>query len=91
VGSTKLSDIAFAAITPQKGESVNQKLWLDPVEVAPIIGESVYSICRDIRLGQFPFRVERIGRRYKISARSLGLITDKQEEQPQGEVYQDAA
>jgi hypothetical protein len=55
-------------------QNQNQKLWLDPAEVAPLIGEDCQAIYRDIRLGNFPFEFVRIGRRIKISARSLGLI-----------------
>lgn len=54
--------------------SVCQKLWLSPAEAAPIIGDKPDAIYRDIREGQFPFEFVRIGKRIKISARSLGLI-----------------
>lgn len=54
-----------------------EKLWLDPEEAAPIIGADRQSIYRDIRLGNFPFEFVRIGRRIKISARSIGLIPEK--------------
>jgi len=56
---------------------MNEKLWLDPEEVAPIIGRDRQSIYRDIRLGNFPFQFVRIGRRIKISARSLGVFLEQ--------------
>jgi hypothetical protein len=54
--------------------SVYQKLWLTPAEAASVIGDKPDAIYRDIREGQFPFEFVRIGKRIKISARSLGLI-----------------
>lgn len=52
-----------------------QKLWLSPAEAAGVIGAKPDAIYRDIRQGQFPFEFVRIGKRIKISARSLGLIS----------------
>jgi hypothetical protein len=73
-----LRDIDFAGeFSINKEDFVEaKKLWLDPEEVAPIIGSDRQSIYRDIRLGNFPFEFVRLGRRIKISARSLGLIND---------------
>lgn len=51
-----------------------QRLWLTPAEAAEIIGDKTDAIYRDIRENQFPFEYVRIGKRIKISARSLGLI-----------------
>lgn len=50
------------------------RLWMDPDEVADLTGDDRQSIYRAIRLGQYPFVHVRIGRRIKISARSIGLI-----------------
>lgn len=50
------------------------RLWLDPDEVADLTGDDRQAIYRAIRLGQYPFVHVRIGRRIKISARSIGLI-----------------
>jgi hypothetical protein len=50
------------------------KLWLSVDEAALLIGDKPDAIYRDIRVGQFPFKFVRIGKRIKISARSLGLI-----------------
>jgi hypothetical protein len=47
------------------------------VEVGPLIGADKQDIYRAIRLGQFPFDHVRIGRKIKISARSLGLIPEQ--------------
>lgn len=54
--------------------SAIQKLWLTPAEAAGVIGDKPDAIYRDIREGQFPFEFVRIGKRIKISARSLGLV-----------------
>jgi hypothetical protein len=51
-----------------------QKLWLTPAEAAGVLGDTTDAIYRNIRLNQFPFRFERLGKRIKISARDLGLI-----------------
>lgn len=72
-----------------------QKLWLTPAEAAGVIGAKTDAIYRDIREGQFPFEFVRLGKRIKISARSLGLIlspgsAEKREAQG-GEVVSEAA
>jgi hypothetical protein len=53
-----------------------RKLWLTPKEAAVVIGTTADSITRDIREKQFPFEYKPNGRRYLISARSLGLVID---------------
>jgi predicted DNA-binding transcriptional regulator AlpA len=53
---------------------LKNRLWLDPDEVAELTGDDRQAIYRAIRLGQYPFEHVRIGRKIKISARSLGLI-----------------
>lgn len=56
---------------------MQQRLWITPAEALPYTPYgSVDAIHRAIRLGNFPFRVERSGRKYLISARSLGLIPE---------------
>jgi hypothetical protein len=60
-----------------KETNMSGKLWLDPVEVGPLIGEDVQTVYRDIRTGKFPWEYVKLGRRYKISARSLGLIPEQ--------------
>ena len=59
---------------------MKERLWLDPDEVAEMTGDDRQAIYRAIRLGQFPFDYVRIGRKIKISARSLGLIETQNEE-----------
>ena len=71
------------------------RLWLTVEEASPYLGDTPEAIYRAIREGDFPFDYVRIGRRIKISARSIKLIPsiwdgpDRQprnkEEQPQGE------
>lgn len=72
------------------------KLWLTPEEAADVLGNKRDAVYRDIREGKFPFEYVRIGKRIKISARSLGVITEtattKSEAQTgNSEVFQDAA
>lgn len=85
------------------------RLWLSVEEVAPYTGDDPQAIYRDIREAEaggppFPWEYVRLGRRIKISARSLGLIPNywdpdgpqfkpipNSEEQPQGEVLHTAA
>jgi hypothetical protein len=63
---------------------MQQRLWLSPAETAPLIGaKDDQAVTRAIRLGQFPFDYQRMGRKILISARSLGLITDTQNEEAQ--------
>jgi hypothetical protein len=57
---------------------LKQRLWLSPAETALIIGATdEQAVTRAIRLGQFPFRYERMGRKILISAQSLGLIPEQ--------------
>src|SRR5262247_673022 len=59
------------------------KHWLNVEEVAPILGETPDAVYYAIRQRQFPFEFVRIGRRIKISARSIGLIsTDRDSSEP---------
>ena len=51
------------------------RLWLSVEEASPVIGDKPDKIYRDIREKQFPFEFVRIGKRIKISARSLGLAS----------------
>lgn len=72
------------------------RMWLTPDEASEVIGDKVDAIYRDIREGQFPFEYVRIGKRIKISARSLGLIPSSagptiSEAQSQGETFAEAA
>lgn len=52
------------------------RLWLTFEEASPYLGDSPEEIKDAIRNGDFPFEYVRIGRRIKISARSIGLIPD---------------
>jgi excisionase family DNA binding protein len=71
------------------------RLWLTVEEAAPYLGDDPQAIYRAIREGDFPWDYVRLGRKIKISARSIGLIPSiwdgldrqprKSEEQPQGE------
>lgn len=67
----------------------SEKLWLSVEEAAPILGVKTDAIYRDIREKQFPFEFVRLGKRIRISARSIGLtpITEPRnsEAQTQGE------
>lgn len=56
---------------------MKERLWLDPAEVAELTGDDRQAIYRAIRLNQYPFAHVRIGRKIKISARSLGLIPEQ--------------
>lgn len=56
---------------------MENRLWLDPDEAAALTGDDRQAIYRAIRLGQYPFKYVRIGRKIKISARSLGLIPEQ--------------
>ncbi len=58
----------------------NARLWLSVDEAAPLIGDKPDAIYRDIRQGQFPFEFVRIGKRIKISARSIGLTPETVDE-----------
>lgn len=51
------------------------QLWLTVDEAAPYLGIEPQAIYRAIREDVFPFDFVRIGRKIKISARSIGLIT----------------
>jgi len=68
---------------------MENRLWLSVEEAAPLIGEKPHAIYRDIREGQFPFKFVRCGKRIKISARSIELITsaenrgDETQKEPQ--------
>lgn len=59
------------------------KLWLDVDEVSPHLGDSPAAIYDAIRRNQFPFEFVKIGRRIKISARSIGLVPHEDESGPQ--------
>jgi hypothetical protein len=59
---------------------LENRLWLDPDEAAALTGDDRQAIYRAIRLGQYPFKYVRIGRKIKISARSLGLIPEQRVE-----------
>ena len=50
------------------------RLWLTIAEAAPYLGDPPDAIYRAIREGDFPWEYVRLGRRIKISARSIGLI-----------------
>jgi predicted DNA-binding transcriptional regulator AlpA len=71
-----LRDI-YLAHQRRKEDELKQRLWLDPAEVAELTGDDRQAIYRAIRLGQYPFTHVRIGRKIKISARSLGLIPEQ--------------
>jgi hypothetical protein len=73
--ASRLTLLALTQTSRKENERViENKLWLTPAEASPFIGDSPDAIYRDIRQGQFPFEFVRIGKRIKISARSLGLI-----------------
>ncbi len=65
-----------------------RQLWLSVAEAAPLIGEKTDAIYRDIRENQFPFEFVRLGKRIKISARSLGLLPDQANDQRKNEAQQ---
>lgn len=50
------------------------RLWLTVEEAAPYIGDDPQAIYRHIREGGFPWDYVRLGRKIKISARSIGLL-----------------
>lgn len=53
------------------------QLWLSPAEAYKPTGyKNVQALYRDIALGIFPFRYVKIGKRIRISARDIGLVTD---------------
>jgi hypothetical protein len=54
------------------------KLWLTPEEAKTPAGyDSLNSLWRDLREGRFPWEYRKVGNRYRISARSLGLVTEE--------------
>jgi|SRR5262245_28181978 len=64
----------------ERGEEA-MKLWFDVPEAAPYTGEPpdvLYRLIREAEAGgaDFPWDYVRLGRRIKISARSLGVIPD---------------
>jgi excisionase family DNA binding protein len=79
------------------------KYWLTVEEAAPLLGETPDAIYRAIREGEFPWEFVRIGRRIKISAKSIGLISSlsdlirpqrglqNSEAEPQGKTFAEAA
>jgi len=52
------------------------RLWLTVDEAAPYLGDPPDAIYRAIREGDFPWDYVRLGRKIKISARSIGVIPD---------------
>ena len=53
------------------------KLWLTPEEAMPILGyRSVLTMYKDLREGKFPWRYVKLGVRYRICARSIGLYPE---------------